>query len=154
MYKECMTIERISFRLTADELAEQERTVAALRACAGTVLAAASVAGSFLAASAGHRLLDGWALAAMLAFLLCSTSAIRVLMPHPFVFAFRGASLLRTLQAGSSADVAEAHRAVAAWIEPQLHANRRRITLLEESLSASCLLLALEVLLWTVAALS
>jgi hypothetical protein len=154
MYKECMTIEQISFRLTADELAEQERTVAALRACAGTVLAAASVAGSFLAASAGHRLLDGWALAAMLAFVLCSTSAIRVLMPQPFVFAFRGASLLRTLQAGSSADVAEAYRAVAAWIEPQLHVNRRRITLLEESLSASCLLLALEVFLWTVTALS
>jgi len=43
---------------------------------------------------------------------------------------------------------------VKAWIEPQLRVNRRRITLLEESLSASCLLLALEVLLWTIAALS
>jgi hypothetical protein len=149
-----MTIEQISFRLTADELAEQERTVAALRACAGTVLAAASVAASFLAASAGHRAPGGWALAAMLAFLLCSTSAIRVLMPHPFVFAFRGAALLRALQTGSPADVAEAYRAVEAWIEPQLRANRRRMTLLEESLSASCLLLALEVLLWTIAALS
>jgi hypothetical protein len=149
-----MTIEQISFRLTFDELAEQERTVAALRACAGNVLAAASVAGSFLAASAGHRPLDGWALAAMLAFALCSTSAIRVLMPHPFVFAFRGTSLLRTLPADFSADRAETYRVVATWIEPQLDANRRRITLLEEALSTSCLLLALEVFLWTVAVLS
>ncbi|HEY2718186.1 MAG TPA: hypothetical protein VGI52_01050 [Solirubrobacteraceae bacterium] len=149
-----MTIEEISFRLTADELAEQERTVAALRACAGTVLAAASVANSFLAASGGHGVLDGWAVAAMSAFVLCSTSTIRVLMPHPFVFAFRGAALLRTLRVGSSTDLAEAYRAVEAWIEPQLHANRRRITLLEESLTASCLLLALEVFLWTVAILS
>ena len=149
-----MTIEQISLRLTAAELAEQERTVTALQSRAGTVLAAASVAGSFLAASAGHRTLGGWALVAMLAFLLCSTSAIRVLMPHPFVFAFRGAALLRELPTGSPADVAEAYRAVEAWIEPQLRANRRMITLLEESLSASCLLLALEVLLWTIAALS
>ena len=149
-----MTIEQISFRLTADELAEQERTAAALQSRAGTVLAAASVAGSFLAASAGHRTLGGWALAAMLAFLLCSTTAIRVLMPHPFVFAFRGGALLRALQTGSPADVAEGYRAMEAWIEPQLRANRQRITLLEELLSASCLLLALEVLLWTIAALS
>lgn len=148
------TIEQISFRFAADELAEQERTVAALRACAGTVLAAASVAGSFLAAATKHGVLDGWALAAMSAFVMCSTSAVRVLLPHPFVFAFRGATLLRTLDVRSSAGVAEAYRAVEAWIEPQMYANRRRITSLEESLTASCLLLALEVFLWTIAVLS
>jgi hypothetical protein len=87
----------------------------------------------------------------MSAFLLCSTSAVRVLMPHPFVFAFRGASVLR---AASSAEVAEVYRAVEAWIEPQLNTNRQRITLLEEWLTASCLLLAIEVFLWTVAVAS
>jgi hypothetical protein len=45
------SIEQISFRLTSSELAEQERSVAALRSCAETILAAASVAGSFLAAA-------------------------------------------------------------------------------------------------------
>jgi hypothetical protein len=40
------SIERLSYELTAGALAEQERTIASLRACAGTVLASASVAGS------------------------------------------------------------------------------------------------------------
>jgi hypothetical protein len=42
------SIEQLSFELSATALAEQERSLAGLRTCAGTVLAAGSVAGSFL----------------------------------------------------------------------------------------------------------
>jgi hypothetical protein len=147
------SIEQISFRLTSGELAEQERTVAALRACAGTVLAAASVAGSFLAVAARHGSLGFFYIGAMGCFVLCSVSAISVLLPHPFVFAFRGAALLRTgtSHRGRRVDSEQAYRAASRWIEPQIYANRKRIMALEELMTASCVLLASEVLLWIVA---
>jgi hypothetical protein len=43
-------IEELSYQLTAEALREQERAVAALRTRAGTVLAVASISGSFLGA--------------------------------------------------------------------------------------------------------
>jgi len=46
------SIEQLSFELTASALAEQERALTGLRTRAGTVLAAASIAGSFLGAEA------------------------------------------------------------------------------------------------------
>lgn len=52
------SIEDFSYQLTAEALAEQERALAALRTRAGTVLAAASIAGSFLGAKASHGSLD------------------------------------------------------------------------------------------------
>jgi hypothetical protein len=126
------------------------------RGCAGTILAAASVAGSFLAVAARHGSLGFCYVAAMTCFALCSVSAISVLLPHPFVFAFRGAALLRTgtSRAGSRVDAEQAYRAAGRWIEPQIYANRKRITTLEELATASCVLLAAEVLLWVVAVAS
>src|SRR5437763_15342593 len=88
------TIEQFSYELTAGALSEQERAVAALRTRAGTILAAASIAGSFLGTKASHGSLDGWGIGGMIAFLLCLASAIMVLLPHDFVFAFRGRALL------------------------------------------------------------
>jgi hypothetical protein len=89
-------------------------------------------------------------------FALCAISAVSVLLPHQFVFAFRGAALLRSAvdQPRQDAYEDEAYRAVGMWIEPQIHANRKRITALEELMTASCVLLVLEVLLWTVAVAS
>ena len=154
-YKAAMpeSIAQISFRLTSDELAEQERTVAALRACAGTILAAASVAGSLLATAARNGSVGFLELAATACYALCSISAISVLLPHPFVFAFRGAALLRaaTAQSGGREDSDQAYRAADRWVEPRVFANRRRITVLEELVTVSCVLLATEVILWTVA---
>jgi hypothetical protein len=44
----------------------------------------------------------------------------------------------------------EAYRATGAWIDPLVQANRVKITAPAECLTASCALLALEVILWTV----
>lgn len=68
--------------MTAGALAEQERALAGLRARAGTVLAAASVAGSFFGAKVNHGSLGTWGVLAMIAFALCVGSAVWVLLPH------------------------------------------------------------------------
>ncbi len=46
-------------------------------------------------------------------------------------------------------DVTEAYRTAGIWIEPHLEANRRKIAGLSDCLAASCAMLAVEVILWT-----
>jgi hypothetical protein len=145
------SIEQLSFSLTASELAEQERALSGLRTCAGTVLASASIAGSFLAVRIGKGSLDVLGVCATISFVLCLIGTVWVLMPHTFVFSFRGESLL--LQSDREGpDLREAYRAAGIWMEPHVQANRRMIAMLAGWLTASCVLLALEVVLWTLSA--
>ncbi|HWX44583.1 MAG TPA: hypothetical protein VNY52_04590 [Solirubrobacteraceae bacterium] len=143
------SIEQLSFELTAGGLAEQERALAGLRARAGTVLAAASIAGSFFGAKTSHGSLGVWGVLAMVSFALSVGSAIWVLLPHSFVFAFRGETLLAESDHRGVSDVTEAYRTAGIWIEPHLEANRRKIAGLSDCLAVSCALLAAEVILWT-----
>jgi hypothetical protein len=143
------SIEQLSFELTAGALAEQERALAGLRARAGTVLAAASIAGSFFGAETSHGSLGVWGVLAMVAFALCVGSAIWVLLPHAFVFAFRGETLLAESDHRGVSDVVEAYRTAGIWVQPHLEANRGKIAGLSDCLAASCALLAVEVILWT-----
>lgn len=122
-----VSIEEFSYRLTAQALREQERAVAALRTRAGTVLAAASVSGSFLGTKVSHGSLDVWAVLALVAFVLCVGAAIYVLLPHKLVFAFRGRALLAASDHEGIDDVAEAYRAAGIWIAPMLESNRNTI---------------------------
>jgi hypothetical protein len=144
------SIEQLSFELTANALAEQERALSGLRARAGTVLAAASIAGSFLGAKTGHGSLGAWGVLAMISFALCVGSAIWVLLPHALVFAFRGEALLAESDHRGVKDVTEAYRSAGIWIEPHLQANRDKIAWLSNWLAVSCVLLAAEVILWTI----
>ncbi len=143
------SIEQLSWELTAGALAEQERALAGLRARAGTVLAAASIAGSFFGAETSRGSLDVWGVLAMVAFALCVGSAIWVLLPHAFVFAFRGEALLAESDHRGVSDVVEAYRSAGIWVQPYLEANRNKIADLSDCLAASCALLAVEVILWT-----
>ncbi len=88
------SIEQLSFELTTDALAEQERTLAGLRARAGTILASPSIAGSFFGAKTSHGSLGFTGILAMIAFAGCVGSATWILLPHALVFAFRGRALL------------------------------------------------------------
>jgi hypothetical protein len=144
------SIEELSYQLTADALAEQERALNALRTRAGTVVAAASISGSFLGAKVNHGTLDVWAVLALIAFVLCLATAIWVLLPHRLVFAFRGEALLAESDHQDVQDVAEAYRAAGIWIEPHLDVNAEKIGELSEWFTISCGLLAAEVILWTV----
>jgi hypothetical protein len=148
------SIEELSYQLTADALAEQERALNALRARAGTVVAAASISGSFLGAKVNHGSLDAWAVLALIAFVLCLGCAIWVLLPHELVFAFRGEALLGVSDQAGVEDVAQAYRAAGIWIEPFLDSNRDKIGELSSWFTASCVLLAAEVIFWTVSVAS
>lgn len=148
------SIEELSYDLTANALAEQERAVNALRARAGTVVAAASISGSFLGAKVGHGSLGILAIFALIAFLLCLGAAIIVLLPHELVFAFRGEALLGISDQEGVEDIAEAYRAAGIWMEPYLDDNRDKIALLSSWFTTSCVLLAAEVILWTVSVTS
>jgi hypothetical protein len=143
------SIEQLSFELTAGALSEQERALSALRARAGTVLAAASIAGSFFGAKTSHGSLGALGGLAMVSFALCVGSAIWILLPHAFVFAFRGKTLLAESDHRGVSNVTDAYRAAGIWVEPYLETNRRKIAFLSGCLAASCVLLVAEVVLWT-----
>ena len=121
-----------------------------MRTRAGTVLAAASVSGSFLGTKVSHGSLDVWSVLALIAFVLCVGAAIYVLLPHQLVFAFRGQALLAASDHEGIDDVTEAYRAAGIWIEPMLESNRNTIGDLSDWFSISCVLLTAEVVLWTV----
>lgn len=143
------SIEQFSYELTAHALEEQERAATALRTRAGTILAAASIAGSFLTTKASSGSLDGWAIAALVTFALCLASSIWVLLPHEFVFAFRGEALLAETDRLGVRDVTEAYRAASMWIEPNIDRNRQQLSRMSGWFTVSCVLLAAEVVLWT-----
>lgn len=143
------SIEQLSFELPACALAEQERALSGLRARAGTVLAAASIAGSFFGAKTSHGSLGVLGVLAMASFALCIGSAIWILLPHSFVFAFRGKALLAESDHRGVSNVTDAYRATGIWIEPHLESSSRKIASLSDCLAASCLLLVGEVVLWT-----
>lgn len=85
----------------------------------------------------------------MVSFALCVGSTIWVLLPHEFVFAFRGETLLAESDHRGVSDVGEAYRTAGIWIGPHLEANGSKIAVLSDCLAASCALLAAEVILWT-----
>jgi|CZKG01.1.fsa_nt_gi hypothetical protein len=144
------SIEQLSFEMTASALAEQERALSGLRVGAGTILGAASIAGSFLGARAGSHTLSAWTVLATISYAMCFGSAIWVLLPRELVLAFGGAELMEEGDRRGIVDVTEAYRAADNWIEPRLRANRRKLDRLADWLTASCVLLAIEVILWTI----
>lgn len=144
------SIEALSFKLTADALADQDRALAALRTRAGSVAAAASISGSFLGTAVAHGSLDAWAILALIAFVLCAGAAVYVLLPHRLVSAFRVDALLAESDHRRVSDVTEAYRAAGIWMEHHLDRNADKIGDLSSRFAASCLLLTTEIILWTI----
>jgi hypothetical protein len=144
------SIEQLGFELTTAALAEQERALARLKTCAGTVLGASSVAGSYLGASMSNGSLNPWTILALVSFVFCFGCAVWVLLPHYLVFAVGGQELLADSDSREVRDVTEAYRAAARWIEPLLQVNREKVARLSGWLTLSCGLLGAEVVLWTV----
>ncbi len=144
------SIEQLSYELTAKTLTEQERALSGLRAGAGTVLGAASIAGSFLGAKVTSGSLDASAILAMVSFALCFGCAIWVLLPHDLAFAVGGEELLALSDEQDVRDVAEAYRTASSWLDPHVRSNNRTVAQLSSWLSVSCILLAVEVTMWTV----
>jgi hypothetical protein len=147
------SIEQLSFELTSGVLSEQERAVSGMKVSAGTVLGAASIAASLVAARF-DGLLDAWAVLAASAYVLCFASAILVLLPRELVLSFSGAELMADGDSERLANVSEAYRAASSWIEPYVLRNRRTIDRLADWLTISCLLLSIEVALYAIGLVS
>jgi hypothetical protein len=144
------SIEQLSFELTSGVLSEQERAVSSLRVSAGTVLGAASIAASLVAARVSNGPLAIWALLAAISYALCFASAIWVVLPHEMVLSFGGTELMADVDSAEGVDVVEGYRAATGWIEPYLEHNSRTIDQLADCLTISCLTLAVEVLCCTI----
>src|ERR1700704_4802437 len=136
------SIEQLSFELTSGVLSEQERAVSSLRVSAGTVLGAASIAASLVAARLGGEPFAVWALLPTISYALCFASAIWVLLPRELALSFGGAELMADIDGDQMVDVVEGYRAAASWIEPYLESNGRTIDQLADCLTISCLTLA------------
>jgi hypothetical protein len=61
-----------------------------------------------------------------------------------------GETLLAVSDHEGIEDVTEAYRAAGIWIEPPLDRNRDKIATLSSWFAASCILLAVEIILWTI----
>jgi hypothetical protein len=79
-----------------------------------------------------------------------ASSAIWVLLPHPFSFAFGATALLGQSDHVGGVEVKEGYRAAVLWMDPSITANRDAIERLSNWFSVSCACLALEVVLWTI----
>ena len=92
--------ERLAYEAALRALDKQERLIDELRSRTGLLLAAASLAASFLGreAFAGHPK-RGLAILALVAFLLAVGTSVYVLLPKPgkFIFAMVGAGLYEGL---------------------------------------------------------
>lgn len=109
------TYERLAYEAAQRALDKQERLLEELRSRTGLLLAAASVAASFLGREAFAR--DpkrGLALLAVLAFLLAVAASVYILLPkrNKFIFALVGAGLYEGLYAVRE-DLAEVYRRLA-----------------------------------------
>jgi hypothetical protein len=149
------SIEQLAFELGVDALKEQERALVELRSRAAAVLATGSVVAS-LAASQGSRMaLAVPGLLGMCAFVMALGGAILIMLPRGFVFSLDGAAMLEQLNwSGRGGDVAIAYREAGRSLACYGRENGARLGLLATWLTASCLLLLLEVVCLTINELS
>ncbi len=142
------SIERLSYELSANALAEQERALAGLRGRAATVLGTASVCGSLASSRAMHGGLELPVALAMLAFVLALLSSLWVLLPHELAFAARGGDIFDATKPVDGTDLGEVYRDTAAWIDECVLANQTTLRQLALWLTVSCLLLSVEIVLF------
>src|SRR6476469_4537625 len=99
------SLEEFAYEISRAAIEEQERRLAEMRARTGTLLAAASIAGSFLAAEAARSdSLDFVAALAILSYVACVCASVYLLLPHNLIVEFRGSVLLEFAR-GDSEDL-------------------------------------------------
>ncbi len=139
-------VRQLAFEFSRTALAEQENRLRDLRSRAGTLLAAASIAGSFLATKQGD--VDTTALLAILAYVASVGTAVYVLLPHALVFEFRG-SVITDLEQELGGGVDTVYPAVTEWLEVFHEENSAKLQTLTRWYTASCVAVGVEVVLWT-----
>jgi hypothetical protein len=115
------------------------------------LLAAASIAGSFLGVTKGT--IDTLALFALIAYLLSVGTAVYTLLPHELTTEFRGTALLRVAREVDATDD-EACEATVNWLEEIRDENFGTLDALARWYVASAIALGVEVILWTLSVTS
>ena len=146
------SIAEAGYELSQSAISEQNERLSELRGRAGTLLAAASLAASFLGGQAIRAgdisVLGGFAVAA---YLLCIAGCIKVLLPHRLVFSFRGSTLIEVARQ-AQADLDETLEVATGWFETFLEDNRIELEKLTRWYTLSCLALGGEIVLWLLGA--
>jgi hypothetical protein len=141
-------VSKLAVELSRAAVKDQAERLSDLRTRAGTLLAAASIAGSFSGLT--HGSLDAVAVAALIAYVASVGACIYVLLPHELATEFRGGALLRA-QGETGATEDEAFRATVRWLEEVRDGNAGKLGELTRWYAAAAVALGVEVTLWIVA---
>lgn len=140
-----------AYDLALRAIEQQERRLNELRSRTGTLIAAASVAASFLGSQAARaEELDVAGGLAVVGYLICVVAALYVLLPHRLVLEFRGSAMLQAADAVDGASVEEVLRVASGWIERFHEANRDELQRMARWFTIACAGLGIEIVLWTV----
>jgi hypothetical protein len=127
---------------------DQADRLSDLRTRAGTLLAAASISGSFLGVK--HGTLDTITVLALIAYFVNVGAVIYTLLPHELVTEFRGTVLLQIADDVRATDD-EAYETTVGWIEDHRAGNARVLDRLTRWYVVAAGALGVEVVLWIVA---
>jgi hypothetical protein len=139
---------KLALDLSRSAVADQAARLGDLRTRAGTLLAAASIAGSF--AGTTHGTIDTVALFALVAYVVTVGSCIFVLLPHRLATEFRGTVVLEISREVEATDE-EVYEAVARWLEQSRTDNAGKLDELTRWYAVAAGALGVEVMLWIVA---
>jgi hypothetical protein len=139
---------KLALELSRSAVQDQADRLSDLRTRAGTLLAAASISGSFLGVT--HGTLDTVAILALVAYLVSVGAAIYTLLPHKLSTEFRGTVLLRDSRKVEATDE-EAYESAVRWLEVTRGENAAVLDDLTRWYVVAAVALGVEVVLWIVA---
>lgn len=143
---------KLAYEFSLRSLTLQDASLNDLRARTGTLIAAASIVTSFLGGAAITRDgLDGWSVAALVAFVSSVVCATWVLLPKSnLVFSLRGSRLYEDEVKADVFKIGETHRRLAYWLDDYHDRNDMKIRRLFAWYRAATGALLLEVGFWSV----
>ena len=141
----------LAYELSHRMLAQQEMRLDELRARTGTLLAASSVATSFLGPRAIDRNgVDTLALLALTAFAVSVIGSVSIVILNPrLVFGVRGTRLFKEERAREES-IADVHRRLGYWLELFFDQNQATVDRLFLVYQLAAVAVLAEVILWTI----
>jgi hypothetical protein len=141
----------LAYELSQRMLAQQEMRLDELRARTGTLLAASSVATSFLGPRAiDHNGVNTLALLALTAFAVSVIGSVSILILNPrLVFGVRGTRLFEEERAREES-IADVHRRLGYWLELFFDKNQTTVDRLFLVYQIAAVAVLVEVIVWTI----
>ncbi len=146
------TLQSLAYETSLAALRAQEEELNRLRTHTGTLLAAGSLAASFLGAQTLSRPGTGpWSTLAIVAFVLSILPCVYLLVPkRGLVFSLSGPVLYEEFsETGQTLD--DVHAAVAVWLQTYHEANQKKIDSLNRYFVAASGALVAEIVLFALA---